>query len=165
MGQRAEHAGFTLIEVIAVVAVVLILGLIAVVRVGNLRSSAYDTSARVLEKEFTKGVEQLASSGAGIIAPLQFTASMGTLVAKTVADPTYMGLESTVYRISSPSAVNAVAVSDTLAQLDNLLVANGFGRVKRSVSPEMLSLYNVDLVVVKDTEGMAAAIFLKLSNP
>ena len=165
MGQRAEQTGFTLIEIIAVVAVVLILGLMIVVRVGNLRSSAYDTSARVLEKEFSKGVGQLVSSGANIINPLLFRASAGTLVSKTPADPIYMGMESTIYRLSSRTTVNAGAVSDTLTQLDNLLVANGFGRVQGSVSQEMLSRYDVDLVVVKDAGGMATDVFLKLSSP
>ena len=165
MCEHPKHAGFTLIEIIAVVAVVLILGLMVVVRVGNLRSTAYETSARVLEKEFSKGVEQLVSSGASLIGSLQLAASAGTLVSKTSADPNYMGMESTVYRISSPSAANAVAIHDILTQLDNLLVANGFGRVKGSVGPEMLALYNVDLVIVKDAEGTVKGVFLKLSIP
>ena len=76
-----------------------------------------------------------------------------------------MGLESTVYRLSSPATVDSGAVSDTLTQLDNLLVANGFGRVRGSVSQEMLSRYDVDLVVVKDAGGTATGVFLKLSNP
>jgi len=165
VGQHAEQTGFTLIEIIAVVAVVLVLGLIIVVRVGNLRSSAYDTSARVLEKEFSKGVEQLVSSGANIIEPLLLRASAGTLVSQIPADPIYMGMESTVYRLSSPATVNAGAVSETLRQLENLLIANGFGRVQGSVSQEMLSRYDVDLVVVKDAGGTSTGVFLKLSNP
>ena len=122
-------------------------------------------SSRVLEKEFAKGVEQLISRGTPVIGSLQLAASAGTLVSRTAADPNYMGMESTVYRISSPAAVNAGAVANALTQLDDLLKANGAGVVRGTATPEMLSRHNVDIVVKKDAAGTARNIFLKLSTP
>src|ERR1035438_3837582 len=64
------RVGFTLIEVVSVVAVILILAGIITVRLGDLRSSALSASARALEKEFSKGVEELTSNGVDL-GPLQ----------------------------------------------------------------------------------------------
>ena len=103
--QSRLRVGFTLIEVVAVVAVILILVGIITIRLGDLRSSALSASARALEKEFSKGVEELASNGVDL-GPLQGAAASGELVSQTGSDPNYMSLRSAVYRLSSPDAAN-----------------------------------------------------------
>lgn len=168
VNKSVKEGGFTLIEMVAVVAVLMILGFIIVTRVGNLRASAYDASARMLETEFSRGVEQLVSNapdGAGVVGNLQLIASTGALISTVSGDPDYMGLASTVYRISSPTNVNAAAVSGALSQLNNLLAAGHCGCIRGSVDPGLLSFYNVDLVVVKDANGAASTVLLKLSRP
>ena len=82
-------------------AVILILVGIITIRLGDLRSSALSASARALEKEFSKGVEELASNGVDL-GPLQSAAASGALVSQTGSDPNYMSLQSAVYRLSSP---------------------------------------------------------------
>jgi len=157
------RVGFTLIEVVAVVAVILILVGIITVRLGDLRSSALAASARALEKEFAKGVEELASNGADL-GPLQSAAASGALVAQTESDPNYMSLASSVYRLSSPNAANPALVSGALTQLNTLLAGRGFGVVQGAVGPELLAVFNADLVVVQDSSQSVRGVYLRLSK-
>jgi len=157
------RVGFTLIEVVSVVAVILILAGIITVRLGDLRSSALSASARALEKEFSKGVEELASNGADL-GPLQGAAASGELVSQTGSDPNYMSLQSAVYRLSSPEAANPALVSGALTQLNTLLSARGFGVVKGAVGPELLAVFNADLVVVRDSGHSVRGVYLRLSK-
>ena len=157
------RVGFTLIEVVSVVAVILILAGIITVRLGDLRSSALSASARALEKEFSKGVEELASNGVDL-GPLQSAAAGGALVSQTGSDPNYMTLQSAIYRLSSPAAVNLALVSGALAQLNTLLSGRGFGVVKGTVGPELLAAFNADLVVVRDSGHSVRGVNLRLSK-
>jgi len=159
-----RRVGFTLIEVVAVVAVILILAGIITVRLGDLRSSALSASARALEKEFAKGVEELTSNGADL-GPLQSAAASGALVAQTGSDPNYMSLQSAVYRLSSPEAANPALVSGALTQLNTLLSGRGFGVVKGAAGPELLAAFNADLVVVRDSAHSIRGVYLRLSKP
>jgi len=159
-----RRVGFTLIEVVAIVAVILILAGIITVRLGDLRSSALSASARALEKEFAKGVEELASNGADL-GPLQSAAAGGALVAQTGSDPNYMSLQSAVYRLSSPEAANPALVSGALTQLNTLLSGRGFGLVKGAAGPELLAAFNADLVVVRDSGHSIRGVYLRLSKP
>lgn len=157
-------AAFTLIEVVSVVAVVFILAGVMTIRLGDLRSSALATSARALEIEFAKGIEQLVSSGAAL-GPLQTLAADGSLVSQRVSDPDFMSLQTTRYRLSAPAEVNLPSVADALSQLNSMLSARGFGVVKGSASPEMLNAFNVDLVVVRDSGNSIRGVYLKFSKP
>jgi len=158
-----RRVGFTLIEVVAVVAVILILAGIITVRLGDLRSSALSASARALEKEFAKGVEELTSNGADL-GPLQSAAASGALVAQTGSDPNYMSLQSAVYRLSSPEAANPALVSGALTQLNTLLSGRGFGVVKGAAGPELLAAFNADLVVVRDSGHSVRGVYLRLTK-
>jgi prepilin-type N-terminal cleavage/methylation domain-containing protein len=157
------RAGFTLIEVVSVVAVILILVGIITIRLGDLRSSALSASARALEKEFSKGVEELASNGVNL-GPLQNAAAGGAVVSQTGSDPNYMSLQSAVYRLSSPAAANPALVSGALAQLNTLLSGRGFGVVQGVVGPELLAVFNADLVVVQDSSHSVRGVYLRLSK-
>ena len=158
-----RRVGFTLIEVVSVVAVILILAGIITVRLGDLRSSALSASARALEKEFAKGAEELASNGADL-GPLQSVAASGELVAQTGSDPNYMSLQSAVYRLSSPDAANPALVSGALTQLNTLLSGRGFGVVKGAAGPELLTAFNADLVVVRDSGHSVRGVYLRLTK-
>ena len=157
------RVGFTLIEVVSVVAVILILAGIITVRLGDLRSSALSASARALEKEFSKGVEELTSNGVDL-GPLQGAAASGELVSQTGSDPNYMSLQSAVYRLSSPEAANPASVSGALTQLNTLLSARGFGVVNGAVGLELLAVFNADLVVVRDSGHSVRGVYLRLSK-
>jgi len=161
--QRRLRVAFTLIEVVSVVAVILILVGIITIRLGDLRSSALSASARALEKEFSKGVEELASNGVDL-GPLQSAAAGGTLISQTGSDPNYMSLQSAVYRLSSPAAANPALVSGALAQLNTLLSGRGFGLVQGTVGPEFLAAFNADLVVVRDSAHSVRGVYLRLSR-
>ncbi len=158
------RVGFTLIEVVSVVAVILILVGIITIRLGDLRSSALSTSARALEKEFSKGVEELASNGVDL-GPLQSAAASGALVSQMGSDPNYMSLQSAVHRLSSPEAANPALVSGALTQLNTLLSGRGFGLVNGAVGPELLAAFNADLVVVRDSGHSVRGVYLRLSKP
>jgi hypothetical protein len=116
-----------------------------------------------LEKEFAKGVEELASNGADL-GPLQSAAASGALVAQTESDPNYMSLASSVYRLSSPNAANPALVSGALTQLNTLLAGRGFGVVQGAVGPELLAVFNADLVVVQDSSQSVRGVYLRLSK-
>ena len=146
-------------------AVILILVGIITIRLGDFVLSllALSASARALEKEFSKGVEELASNGVDL-GPLQSAAAGGTLVSQTGSDPNYMSLQSAVYRLSSPAAANPALVSGALAQLNTLLSGRGFGLVKGTVGPELLAAFNADLVVVQDSGHSVRGVYLRLSK-
>ena len=161
--RRRLCPGFTLIEVVSVLAIVLILVGIITVRLGDLRSSALSASARALEKAFAQGVETLVANGVDL-GPLQSAAGAGSLVSQTGSDPSYMSLQSAVYRLSTPEATNPALVSSALTELNALLSAAGFGVVKGNVSPELLALFNTDLVVVRDSGHAVRGVYLRFSN-
>jgi prepilin-type N-terminal cleavage/methylation domain-containing protein len=161
--QSRLRAGFTLIEVVSVVAVILILAGIITIHLGDLRSSALSASARALEKEFAKGVEELTSNGVDL-GPLQSVAASGSLVLETGSDPDYMSLQSSVYRLSSPQAANLALVSGALTQLNILLSGRGFGVVKGEVRPVLLAVFNADLVLVRDTGHSVRGVYLRFSK-
>lgn len=161
--QNQLRAGFTLIEVVSVVAVILILVGIITIRLGDLRSSALSASARALEKQFAKGVEELTSNGADL-GPLQSAVAGGSLVSQTGSDPNYMSLQSSIYRLSSPEAANPASVAGALTQLNTLLAAQGFGVVKGEIRPELLAVFNADLVVVRDSGHSIRGVYLRLSK-
>lgn len=155
--------GFTLIEVVSVVAVIFILAGVITIRLGDLRSSALAASARALEKEFANGVEQLTSGGTGL-EPFQTVAASGVLVSQSASDPEFMSLQTASYRLSAPADVNLSRVAGALSQLNSMLSARGFGVVKGNVSQEMLSTFNADLVVVRDSGNSIRGVYLKFSK-
>lgn len=156
--------GFTLIEVVSVVAVVFILAGVITIRLGDLRSAALTASARALEKEFAKAVEQLISHGADL-RPLQTVATRGSLVSQVASDPEFMSLQSASYRLSGPAEVNFSRVADVLSQLNTMLLAGGFGVVKGDINQEMMRVFNADLVVVRDSGNSVRGVYLKFSRP
>lgn len=161
--QKRPLRGFTLIEVVSVVAVILILVGIIAVSLGDLRSSALAVSARALEKGFAKGVEELTANGVDL-GPLQSAAGSGSLVSQLGSDPNYMSLQSAVYRLSTPQQQNPALAGGVLAQLNSLLSAQGFGLVKGEIPPELLAVFNADLVVVRDSGRAVRGVYLRLSK-
>jgi len=161
--QKRPLRGFTLIEVVSVVAVILILVGIIVVSLGDLRSSALAVSARALEKGFAKGVEELTANGVDL-GPLQSAVAGGLLVSQLNSDPDYASLQSAVYRLSSPQQPNPALAAGILAQLNSLLSAQGFGLVKAEIPPELLAVFNADLVVVRDSGHAVRGVYLRLSK-
>lgn len=156
--------GFTLIEVVSVVAVICILAGVITVRLGDLRSSALTASARALEKEFAKGVEQLIANGIDL-GTFQTLANTGTLVSEQASDAEFMSLRTTTYRLSSPDDVNFSAVAGVLTQLNSMLSAQGLGAVKGNVTRDMLITFNADLVMARDTGSSIRGVRLKFSKP
>lgn len=156
--------GFTLIEVVSVVAVIFILAGVITFRLGDLRSSALTASARALEKEFAKGVEQLMASGIAL-GTFHTVANSGTLVSEKASDAEFMSLRTTTYRLSSPDDVNLSGVAGVLSQLNSLLSAQGLGAVKGNATREMLITFNADLVMVRDTGSSIRGVRLKFSKP
>ena len=148
------HA-FTLIEMAAVVVLLTILTGIVVVRVSDTRNSAIAVKMQVAEREFSKGVELLISSGVNTKSAILLGFSDRIEVPN---DANYMGMTSYTYRVSSPLNPNASAVNELLVRLDSLLVSNdvGAGRVKGSFSSQELSHFTVDLVDV-----VGGSLFLK----
>jgi len=161
--QKRPLRGFTLIEVVSVVAVILILVGIIAVSLGDLRSSALATAARALEKGFAKGVEELTANGVDL-GPLQSAVAGGLLVSQLNSDPDYASLQSAVYRLSSPQQPNPALAAGVLAQLNSLLSAQGFGLVKAEIPPELLAVFNADLVVVRDSGHAVRGVYLRLSK-
>ena len=155
--------GFTLIEVVSVVAVVFLLAGVITIRLGDLRSSALAASARALEKEFANGVEQLTSEGTHL-GPFQTVAASGSLVSQRQSDPEFMSLQTASYRLSAPADVNLSRVVGALSQLNTMLSAGGCGVVKGNVSQEMLNAFNADLVVVRDSGNSIRGVYLKFSK-
>lgn len=156
--------GFTLIEVVSVVAVIFILAGVMTVRLGDLRSSALAASARALEKEFAKGVEQLIASGIDL-GPFQIVAASCSLVSQKASDPEFMSLQTTTYRLSTPDEANLSRVTAALSHLNSMLSSRGLGTVRGSASQKMLSAFNVDLVLVRDSGNSIRGIHLKFSKP
>jgi len=156
--------GFTLIEVVSVVAVIFILAGVLTIRLGDLRSSALAASARALEKEFANGIEQLTSGGIDL-SPFQTVAASGVLVSQRQSDPQFMSLQTSIYRLSAPADANVSRVVGALRQLNTILSAQGFGLIKGSVSQEMLNALNADLVVVRDSGNSIRGVYLKFSKP
>lgn len=156
--------GFTLIEVVSVVAVIFILAGVITIRLGDLRSSALIASARAFEKEFAKGVEQLIASGLDL-GTFQTLADSGTLVSEKASDAEFMSLRTTNYRLSSPDDVNFSAVAGVLTQLNAMLSAQGLGVVKGNATQDMLNAFNADLVMVRDTGNSIRGVRLKFSKP
>ena len=155
--------GFTLIEVVSVVAVVFILAGVITIRLGDLRSSALAASARALEKGFANGVEQLTSEGTHL-GPFQTVAASGSLVSQRQSDPEFMSLQTAIYRLSAPADVNLSRVVGALSQLNTMLSTRGCGVVKGNVSQEMLNAFNADLVVVRDSGNSIRGVYLKFSR-
>ena len=155
--------GFTLIEVVSVVAVVFILAGVITIRLGDLRSSALAASARALEKGFANGVEQLTSEGTHL-GPFQTVAASGLLLSQRQSDPEFMSLQTASYRLSAPADVNLSRVVGALNQLNTMLSARGCGAVKGNVSQEMLNAFNADLVVVRDSGNSIRGVYLKFSK-
>lgn len=158
------RTGFTLIEVVSVVAVIFILAGVITIRLGDLRSAALTASARALEKEFAKAVENLLSHGADL-RPLQTIAAQGSVVSQRTSDPDFMSLPSTNYRLSDPMEANLQRVADIVNQLNSMLLAGGFGVVKGQISQEMLRVFNTDLVVVRDSGNSIRGMYLRFSKP
>lgn len=156
--------GFTLIEVVSVVAVIFILAGVTTIRLGDLRSSALTASARALEKQFAKGGEQLIASGIDL-GPFQTVAASGSVVSQKVSDPEFMSLQTTTYRLSTPDATNLSRVADALSLLNSMLSGRGFGTVKGNIGRELLGAFNVDLVVVRDSGNSIRGVHLKFSKP
>jgi len=156
--------GFTLIEVVSVVAVIFILAGVITIRLGDLRSSALAASARVLEKGFASGVERLTSDGADL-SPFQTVAASGVLVSQRQSDPQFMSLQTSNYQLSTPADANLPRVVGALSQLNMMLSARGFGLIKGNVSQEMLNALNADLVVVRDSGNSIRGVYLKFSKP
>ena len=162
--RRRLCAGFTLIEVVSVVAVIFILAGVITIRLGDLRSAALATSVRALEKEFAKAVENLLSHGADL-RPLQTIATQGSVMSQKTSDPEFMSLQSTDYRLSNPMETNLQRVADIVNQLNSMLLAGGFGVVKGQISQEMLRIFNTDLVVVRDSGNSIRGMYLRFSKP
>jgi type II secretory pathway pseudopilin PulG len=162
--RRGLCAGFTLIEVVSVVAVIFILAGVITIRLGDLRSAALTTSARALEKEFAKAVENLISHGADL-RPLQTIAARGSVVSQRTSDPEFMSLQSTNYRLSDPAEMNIPQVADILSQLNSMLLAGGIGAVKGEINQEMLRVFKTDLVVVRDSGNSIRGTYLKFYKP
>lgn len=162
--QVRRCTGFTLIEVVSVVAVIFILAGVMTIRLGDLRSSALAASARGLEKEFAKGVEQLSAGGIDL-GPFQTVAASGSLASQRESDPGFMSLQTATYRLSATDEPNLPRVSDALSQLNTMLLDRGFGTVKGNVSREMLVAFNADLVIVRDTGNSIRGVHLKFSKP
>ncbi|ODU25278.1 MAG: hypothetical protein ABS95_00715 [Verrucomicrobia bacterium SCN 57-15] len=162
--RRTLCAGFTLIEVVSVVAVIFILAGVITIRLGDLRSAALATAAHALEKEFAKAVENLLSHGADL-RPLQTIAARSSVVSQRTSDPEFMSLQSANYRLSDPVEVNLQQVSDIVNQLNNMLLAGGFGVVKGQISQEMLRVFSTDLVVVRDSGNSIRGVYLRFSKP
>ncbi len=156
--------GFTLIEVVSVVAVIFILAGVMTIRLGDLRSSALAASARALEKEFANGIEQLTSSGTDL-SPLLTVAVSGSLVSQRTSDPEFMSLQTARYRLSAAAEVNLSRVVNAFSQLNSMLSAQRFGVVKGNVSREMLSSFNADLVVARDSGNSIRGVHLRFSKP
>lgn len=157
-------SGFTLIEVVSVVAVIFILAGLITIHLGNLRGSALAVSARALEREFAGGIERLAANGTEL-GPLQATAASGSLISQCEADPAFMGLQSASYRLSNPSDQQLLRVAEALGQLNALLSAGGLGTVNGRASSALLAAFNADLVVVRDAGNSVRGVYLKLSKP
>ncbi len=159
-----RRIGFTLIEVVSVVAVIFILAGVTTIRLGDLRSSALAASARALEKEFVKGVEQLIANGADL-GQFQTVAAGGSVVSEKASDPEFMSLRTTTYRLSTPDATNPSRVADALSLLNSMLSGRGFGAVKGNIGRELLGAFNADLVVVRDAGNSIRGVHLKFSKP
>lgn len=159
-----QRIGFTLIEVVSVVAVIFILAGITTIRLGDLRSSALAASARALEREFAKGIEQLIASGADL-GQFQTLAAGGSVVSENASDPEFMSLRTTTYRLSTPEAANPSRVADALSLLNSTLSGHGFGVVKGNIGRELLGAFNANLVVVRDSGNSIRGVHLKFSKP
>jgi prepilin-type N-terminal cleavage/methylation domain-containing protein len=154
--------GFTLIEVVSVVAVILILAGVITVRLGDLRSAASTAGVRALEKEFAKAAEQLAAQG-GLNEILGLTAN-GTLILQRPEDADFKFLSTSTYRLSSPARPASGRVTNVINGMNSVLSTRGLGLIRGSIHKDVLNTFNVDLIVVRDVGGAIHGVYLRLSQ-
>ncbi len=147
---RAVKLGFTLVELAAVVCVLGILASIVLVRTGSLRNAAIDTKLAASALEFSKCIEALRSQGIDPKASLLSDTNSYLMLGQFLGDPTYMGMTTSVYRVSSPANVNVAAINTLLTRLNALLSVHdvGFNRITGAFGSNELCHVNADLISV-----------------
>ena len=161
--------GFTLVELIACIVVMVILCAAAVLRIGDVRTSTFITNATRLEMEFSKGVEDLVTVGDSINGDIQGLvtanpAMQGTTVA---SDPLYMGLQTITWHLSSTTAPTQVLLSQVLTILNTHLSTNSYGAVlipDPAQLAQMLGILNADAILAYNGTKLQT-VFLKFSTP
>ena len=134
--------GFTTVELLACIIVAVILCAAAVVRIGDARTSAFIADSSRLEREFSRGVEDLVTAGDSINGALQgiVTANPAMQGATAASNPLYMGLQTVTWHLSSAAAPTPAVLNQVLAALNAHLVTNGYGAV---LIPDPVQLANM----------------------
>ena len=161
--------GFTLVELIACLIVVVILSAAVVVRIGDARTSTYSANYARLEKEFSRGIEDLVTAGDSINGAVQgiVTANPAMQGVTVLSDPLYMGLQSVRWHLSTTASPTPVELTQVLAALNTHLTANGYGAVlipDQKQLTRMLVNLNADAVLAYNGTQLQT-VFLQFSSP
>jgi type II secretory pathway pseudopilin PulG len=134
--------GFTTVELLACIIVAVILCAAAVVRIGDARTSTFIADSSRLEREFSRGVEDLVTAGDSINGALEgiVTANPAMQGATAASNPLYMGLHTVTWHLSSAAAPTPAVLNQVLAALNAHLVTNGYGAV---LIPDPVQLANM----------------------
>ena len=161
--------GFTLVELLACIIVVVILCAAVVVRLGEVRTSAFMADSSRLEREFSRGVEDLVTAGDSINGALQGMVSANpAMQGPTVAaNPLCMGLQTVTWHLSSTAAPTPVALNQVLSILNTHLVTNGYGAVlipDPAQLAKMMKSLNADAVLAYNGVQLQT-VTLQFSTP
>lgn len=133
-------------EIVSVIAVVLLLTLVAVPRLGRIRSQAQEVSCVAMSREFARGVDTLVANGSDILPTLVGLVATSENVDNKAKDPLYAGLDTKTFMLSSKASPNVALVTAVWAAVDTKMQEAALGRVKGSVSPGVFLNYNVTAV-------------------
>lgn len=147
--------------------VILLLASMAVARIGDGRSAALSSSATVLEREFTRGIEQLVMAGSSINSELTATImASGVSNLETVADPLYMGLTTKTWAISTIEQPNSTLLIEILSKLNERMQSATLGKLDLNTNTltELVARQNVNIIAAyNDTRPQT--VFLRFSKP
>jgi type II secretory pathway pseudopilin PulG len=117
----ATNMGFTLVEIIAVIIVILVLAGIVLSRVGDLRSGAFNADAQRLTLEVNKAVELAVANGVPINRDIYFflSATPSKMGSTQASDAYYMGLTSVTWHLSTVSTPDPSALTSFLRLVNN----------------------------------------------
>ena len=151
--------GFTLIELVAVIVVILILAAVIMARIGDIRSATYRTSATQTSKEFSKTVEFLVANGSTINSQIQnsYAGLSGISHTEVASDPYNMGCRTVTWHISTTTNPNPQILADlgtmVNAEANKVNYSSAFVLQNNSHLTKMLQVVNADVIFVYSGSG------------
>ncbi len=160
--QRLRFHGYSLVELVAVVAIVGILCAIVVTRVADSRADAAAANGLSAVKAFNEAAVLLASAEqlnyAAFLASFYLS---GIVPVVAASDPGFGGAATATYPLSTKTLPDVVRLSGLFALMQaETANANG-GKLDGAVSSQFVRLYDVDLVLLTVPSGAKVGLYLK----